>query len=244
MELTHNERKIKMDGAGIKRIYFFAILLLQLIAYPIAIFNIGEYNDWIYYGIILSCFISTAVFAEKNAQSYLQIGALYFTCIADYCLILGQASRVAGVSFFLVVQIFYAARTLFLTESKKERIVNLSVRFEASVLATLAVFLVFGEETEALFVVSLVYYVNLLTNIAFAFLHFKENKLLPLGLVLFALCDTVLGLDEVIGIVSISHESLFYKLLHPPFALEAAFYCPSQVILSISGKSAKNINTL
>lgn len=234
MELLKNERKIKMDGACIKRIYFFAILVLQLIAYPIAVFNIGEYNDWVYYGIILSCFITSAVFLTKDVQSYLQLGALFFTCIADFCLILGQASYTTGVAFFLVVQLFYAARTLFLAKSEKERMINLSLRGGLCFAGALVVVFLFGEKTQALYILSILYYVNLLVSIAFAFLHFRENKLLAIGLTLFVLCDTVLGLQNIIDIFSISHESLFYAVVHPKFALEAAFYCPSQVLLSVS----------
>ncbi len=226
--------KAKMDGAGMRRIYFVGILILQLIAYPISIFNIGEYNDWVYYGIILSCFLTSVVFLKKEAQSYLQVGALYFTCIADYCLILGMASRETGVAFFFVAQLVYATRTLLLAQNKRERMANLSIRAALCVGLVVAVFLVFGEQTEALFVLSVLYYANLLVNIGFAFLHFKGNELFAIGLTLFALCDTVLGLHEIIELFSISHDGVFYKILHPPFALEASFYCPSQVLLSIS----------
>ena len=231
MEETKN---MKTTGAGMRRIYFFAVLALQIIAYPIAVFNLGKYNDWVYYGIILSCFITSAVFLTKDVQSYLQLGASFFTCIADFCLILGQASYTTGVAFFLVVQLFYAARTLFLAKSKKERIVNLSLRGGLCFAGTLVVVLLFGEEAQMLYILSILYYVNLLTSIAFAFLHFRENKLLAIGLTLFALCDTVLGLQNIIDIFTISHESLFYAVVHPKFALEAAFYCPSQVLLSVS----------
>lgn len=57
---------MKTTGAGMRRIYFFAVLALQIIAYPIAVFNLGKYNDWVYYGIILFCFITSAVFLTKN----------------------------------------------------------------------------------------------------------------------------------------------------------------------------------
>lgn len=228
-------KKIQTTGAGMRRIYFFAILALQIIAYPIAVFNLGKYNDWVYYGVILSCFITSAVFLKKDEQSYLQLGALFFTCIADFCLILGQGSYTTGVAFFLVVQLFYAARTLFLTKNRTERIINLSVRGGLCLAIVLVVVLLFGVKTEALYILSGLYYVNLLVSIAFAFVHFKENKLLAIGLTLFALCDTVLGLQNIIDIFSISHESLFYAVVHPKFALEAAFYCPSQVLLSVSG---------
>ncbi len=224
----------KMKGAGMRRIYFFAVLLLQLIAYPIAVFNVGEYNDLVYYAIVLSCFISAVVFICKDAHSFLQIGALYFTCIADFFLILGWGELVTGVSFFFVAQLFYAARTLLLSESKKERVLNLSIRTALCIIFAVGVRVLLGEKTQPLFVVAALYYVNLLVNIAFAFLHFKGNELLCIGLVLFALCDTALGLKEATKLFSVSKDSLFYQIFRSPYALEAAFYCPSQVLLAYS----------
>ncbi len=223
-----------MDGVCLRRIYFFAIFALQLIAYPIAVFNIGEYNDWVYYGIILSSFVSAAVFIKKDVQAYLQLGALYFTCIADFCLILGWGDLETGVSFFIVAQLFYAARTLRFAKSRKERILNVSARGGLCIALVITAFALLGEQTEPLFILSVIYYANLLVNIAFSFVHFKEYKLLALGLTLFALCDTALGLQNIIDIFSISRDSLFYQILHPGFALEAAFYCPSQALLSLS----------
>lgn len=226
--------KMRTSGAGVRRIYFFIVLALQMIAYPIAVFNIGKYNDWVYYGLILSCFISSAVFLKKELSSFLQLGALYFTCVADFCLILGQASRETGVTFFLIAQLFYAVRTLAFAKSRKERVINVSLRVGLCLLLTIAVAVVFGENAEALYVLSVLYYANLLLSILFAFVHFKENKLLAIGLTLFALCDTVLGLHTIIDIFAISHESFFYAMLHPAFSLEVVFYCPSQVLLSLS----------
>lgn len=223
-----------MDRAGIQRIYFFAVLALQLIAYPIAVFNIGKYDDPIYFAIIFSCFITSLVFIKKNAQSLLQVGALLFTCIADCYLILGFGEELTGVCFFLVTQLFYAARTLLLAKGKVEFILNLSIRALLSAFALLIAIGLLGDGAEPLFIVSLIYYANLLVNIAFAFVHFKENKLLAIGLTLFALCDTVIGLEEMVDLFVVAKESWFYILMKAPYALEGIFYCPSQVLLSVS----------
>lgn len=236
MELVRNERKIKMDGAGTRRIYFFAVLLLQIIAFPIVIFNVGEYNDQVYYALIVSCFLTALIFLRKDAQAILQACALLFTCFADSCLILRYGSKLTGMWFFLAVQLFYAARTLCFAKGKTERIINLAARLSASALMPFIAYMVLGDGAELLFIISLIYYVNLLINIVFSFLHFKGNELLAIGLTLFACCDLFVGLNEVISIFSISAETLFYKFVRPPFAIEATFYCPSQVILSISAQ--------
>lgn len=229
-----NAEKIKTIGAGVRRIYFFAVLALQIIAYPIVIFGIGEFHNSIYYALVISCFLTSLVFLRKDAHALLQCGALLFTCLADNCLILGNGTRLAGMWFFLTVQLFYAARTLLLATSKTERIINASIRVCLSTFMPLIAYMVLGDGAELLFIISLIYYVNLLVSIVFSFLHFRGNELLAIGLTLFACCDLFIGLNEVIKIFSIPKDSLFYQFVHPPFAIEASFYCPSQVLLSLS----------
>lgn len=238
----NKKQKIKINGAGMRRIYFFVVLAIHIAAFPVIVFGLGERHWEVYYGMIVLCFFTSLVFAEKKAQALLQCGALLFTCAADYFLILIGKHRLIAMCFFLTAQLFYAARTLLLTESKRERIVNLSLRAGASAFGAALVFIVLGERAEALFVISLVYYANLLISVVFAFLHFKENKLLAVGLLLFSFCDLTIGLNEVIDIFSLSSEHFIYKLVHAPFALESAFYHPSQVLLSVSGRKVhKNI---
>ena len=240
-----DERKNKISGAGMRRVYFFTLLALQILLFPIVIFGVGDYHWEVSYGIIISCFVTSLIFVKKETQALLQCGALFFTCIADYFLILIGKHRLIAMCFFLTVQLFYAARTLFLTKSRKERLVNVILRLGASAFGAALVFMVLGEKAEALFVISLIYYVNLLISVVFAFLHFKENNLLAIGLLLFSLCDLTIGLNELIDIFSLTSDHIVYKIVHVPIALESVFYHPSQILLSVSGrKFTKNVDPL
>ena len=225
---------MKMTGAGARRIYFFIFLVFFLIAYPITVFKVGEYWFHIYYGIIVASFLTSLVFLKKDARALLQLGALLFTCLADYCLIMEYGTKLGGMWFFFIVQLFYAARTLLLAKGKKERILNLSIRVIFSALIVFIAYMVLGERLETLFVLAVVYYVNLLISIVFSFLHFKGNELLAIGLLLFACCDIFVGFQELIDVFSIPSDTFFYKLVFPSFKIEAIFYCPSQALLSFS----------
>ena len=66
-----------------------------------------------------------------------------------------------------------------------------------------------------------------------------KNKLFPIGLVLFLLCDTIIGLQMATGVyLPISEHSVIYKIIFTDFNLAWFFYLPSQVCIALSGKSA------
>ena len=225
---------VQTRGAGMRRVYVFALLALQIATYFLVLCKSTDLTYELYYALIVSCFITSLVLVNRSNQSIFQFCALLFTCIADYCLILEQGTKIVGVSFFTIVQLFYCLRTLAMAKGEKERLLNLGIRVVGMAFLPFFVDLVFGGKVETLFLLSATYYVNLLVNILFSFLHFRENKLLPIGLVLFALCDLTLGLTELCGVFGWGKDTVIYQLLHPGFALEAAFYMPSQVILSVS----------
>ncbi len=92
-----------------------------------------------------------------------------------------------------------------------------------------------GDATDPLSLVSLFYYANLLVNIVVAFIQMKRSPLFAIGLLLFLMCDTVIGLNVMaeLYIPSFS-ESGLYAVLNPEFNLAWAFYVPSQTIITLS----------
>lgn len=102
----------------------------------------------------------------------------------------------------------------------------------AAVAVTVAVL---KDKTDALSVVSLCYYASLATNIIAAFASFNRNKILAIALVLFLLCDTVVGLQVAINAyLPIAASSLLYRLVFMPFNLSWFFYLPSQTLAAVS----------
>lgn len=238
-KLEENAERISAKIKG-KRVYILGMLIAQMLVFPMLVFSKKLFSAELYYGAILLCLISSVVFLHKNKQSALQVMALVFTCFADFFLILLGSHKLLAMCFFLTTQICYAVRTVLMAKNARERVVNIAVRLLGSFLITLIAVLVLQEKTDALIVVSLIYYVNLLVSITFAFLHFQENKLLAIGLLLFALCDVFIGLPFVIDIFSLTSEHFIYKLVHgSPIRLDCMFYQPSQVLLCLSAGGVK-----
>jgi hypothetical protein len=58
--------------------------------------------------------------------------------------------------------------------------------------------------------------------------------LLALGLLLFACCDTLIGLALLDGYIAVPQSSILHQIAYPGFDLVWACYMPSQVLLVLS----------
>ena len=183
--------------------------------------------------IILAC-LFCAAFAEKScAYAFTQL-ALVCTVCADYFLVWSQPMRqLPAMIFFLCVQIAYAAR-LYLLAGNGERRAQLILHIALSALIVAVTAIVLGQSTDALAVVSMLYYVQLILNVVFAFARFRSRAILAIGFLLFLCCDTVIGLDMINAYLPIPDGALLYKIIRPGFNLAWAFYLPSQTLLSVS----------
>jgi hypothetical protein len=138
--------------------------------------------------------------------------------------------------FFLTAQSLYATR-LHAVDHRKPL---LWLRASLILIALAITVLVLGEKTDALALVSLCYYANLIINLIMAFLQFKQDKLFPIALLLFLLCDTVIGLQVASGgYLPIAPGSALYQFLWMPINLAWLFYLPSQVLIALSSATQK-----
>ena len=198
-----------------------------------------------YASVLLACLFCTA-FAEKSKAYLFTQLALVFTICADYFLLIAPVrQQLPAMIFFSGTQICYFLRIYTHDENKTRRVWHLSVRAASSVAAVAATFIVLGDSADAVAAVSMFYYANLIVNITFAFAEFKKNTLLAIGLLLFAMCDALIGFAFLDGYMTISPDSIIYKIIHPGFDLAWAFYLPSQALLSISllPKKLKNFQS-
>ena len=184
--------------------------------------------------VALAC-IFFVLFAEKSiAYLFTQI-ALLFTVGADYFLVwIPVRNQFNGMLCFSVVQIAYAIRIFVDTQSKKSRIAQIVSRAVISVVACVATFLVLGDATDKVALVSIFYYANLILSLVFSFTQFKKNYILAIGFLCFLLCDTVIGIVNIGPYFSIPKDSVIYKIIYPGFDLAWAFYVPSQILLALS----------
>lgn len=182
-----------------------------------------------YSGIVL-CFLFALVCGGKREP--LTAAGLACTVGADFFLVVcSPAQQLWGMVFFLGAQILYALK-LHLT--RKNRVILL-LRLLLIAAIEIAAIVILGSKLDALAVVSVCYYANLFMNIIAAFTQWKQNKLLPIGLVAFILCDTVIGLQVAAGgYLPIAEGSALHNFLFMDFNLAWFFYLPSQVLIALS----------
>ncbi len=192
----------------------------------------GHYYS--FFSVVLSCAFFF-LFAENSLSYFLTQLALISTVCADYFLVLLPAQRkLTAMIFFSVVQIAYFLRIYFEDESKKCRTWHIASRILLSAAAIIVTVCVLGSSADALALVSMFYYANLILNVIFAFMSFEKHGVLAIGLLLFILCDTVIGLSLLDLYFPIPHDSSLYAVIHPGFDLAWACYLPSQTLIAIS----------
>lgn len=182
---------------------------------------------------ILLCFLFAIGMTRKF--SFINL-ALLFTVIADGFLVLSASPiQAPGTTFFACTSLAYFM-FLFLKESGKTRKIHVISRIFLIVVVLIVTAVVLKEKTDYLSMISMFYFTNLILNLVFSFVTFKSNKLLSIGLVLFALCDVVVGLSSGANVyIPVKEGGIIYSIINAPINLAWLFYLPSQVIISIFG---------
>lgn len=218
-----------------KKILSLVFLIIEAVLYYFVLTAGGTtFTVTAYTGIILCFFFALAT----GLKTYpLIVAGLAFTVCADYCLVVcSPAQQFWGMVFFLGVQLFYAFQLHIGNGSKA----ILLLRICLIVAVEIITILVLREKLDALAVISVCYYANLFVNIIAAFTAWRSNKLLPIALVLFILCDTVVGLQVAAGgYLPIPEGSALHNVLFSSFNLAWFFYLPSQVLIALSSTHKK-----
>ncbi len=228
---------------NLKTCFIGAFVLVEFVLYMILLFGDWQYMRFLSYGITVLCLTIAIIFISKKEQKLFQIGAFVCTLVADFFLVIKQGEhKTLAMWFFLGAQIFYACRTYYLAYYPKERLIQLFSRIIISVLVIIIACIILKSKVEFLFIISVVYYFNMLMSILFAFMHFKEDlsvKLLAIGLMLFACCDISIGFDFMIDIFALTKGNFIYDIMHSGVHFVNLFYPPSQVLLAISSGMVK-----
>ena len=224
----------------IKNKKIFTAVLLSFFAIELVLFFLVQLTSekaWAicaYSSVVLAClFMLTSISLSKN-YVYTQL-ALTFTICADWFLVvLDPIKELPAMIFFSFVQMCYFLRLYNNHETDKQRTVHLTCRLCISMLAILASFVILGSSADALTAVSLFYYGNLILNVIVAFTQTKKSVLLPIGLLLFLLCDTVVGLNAMTDYVFTQSANKIYNALFGTINWSWVFYLPSQVLIALS----------
>jgi len=207
-------------------------LLIEAILYYLILTTGGTLLVASSYGAIVLCFVFALLVGRKSSPPI--VSALACTLGADYFLVVHTPQQqLWGMVFFLGAQTFYAVHLHKKTKSKP----FLAIRAGLILVAEGIAALVLREKLDPLAAVSMAYYAMLLMNAAVSFSRFPKNKLMPIGFVLFILCDTVIGLQVASGgYLPIAEGSWLHSLLFSGFHLSWFFYLPSQVLIAMSAK--------
>ena len=201
---------VQLIGGDIKRILCFSSVALSLV-FSIIILN-------------------------KSSERVTTSLALLFTVVSDVFLVLcSPPKRIVAMLSFSAVQICYFLRLYLNTNEKREKTRHLAIRCLLIFAFMLACALVLWDGCDALSLISVFYFANLLTNLIVAFLKKGESILFPLGLLCFALCDLFVGFSVMSELYfEFAEGTIFYNLANPPLDLVWIFYVPSQTLIPLS----------
>ncbi len=187
-----------------------------------------------------------AISFENTYFHKLMLLALSATVVADFFLaglveIMGDVEqKTFAMCFFCVAQACYFLRIYQNHEKERTKKGHIFLRLSLSILGLGITMVVLKEKTNLLSLVAVLYFANLILNLIFAFTQIKISALLPIGLLFFLLCDTIIGLSVMSDLfIPITEGSLFYGLIHSGVNLAWVFYVPSQTLLAISVNEKK-----
>lgn len=207
-------------------------LFVEVVLFSISQFSDTEYVDELHYtGIVLSFLFAIGFFLAlqgKERKKGIVVLGMFFTCIADYFLILLNDYFVVGVLFFFLTQICYF---LYLSRecSSRERTVLVIRRVAIVAAAGLLIMLGIRQFSGLVLAVSF-YIITFAGNVVIGWKRYPK-QLFSIGLVLFFCCDICVGLSnsglaKVEGVV-VPYASVFRWLIY-------LFYMPSQVCIALS----------
>ena len=195
----------------------------------------GDVNRYVsYFSVCLACLFAV-LFIEDTWKYRMTQLALIMTVLADYFLVMmADLQQFPAMVFFSVAQLAYFNRIFVTSDRRLERICHVAVRCCTVVFALALTLIVLGRKADAVSIVSMFYFANLVSNIIFSFVQFKKNYLLAIGLLLFSCCDILIGFSFLENYIEIKPGSLAYKLAHPGGNFAWMFYVPSQTFIALS----------
>jgi hypothetical protein len=212
-----------------------SFLAIQSVLFVLVQTTKGEIHDVVSFAVVvLSALFMLLCIQRSKSYILMQIG-LICTVFADlFLVVIDPMIQLPAMVFFSGTQICYFLRIYFTTTSKKEKLIHLILRASLIVIIQIITVIVLKKKTDALSLVSMFYYTNLVLNVIFAFVHFKKLPLFAIGLILFLLCDTIIGLDIMAESYITGKALETFNSILTGLNWAWVFYVPSQALLGIS----------
>lgn len=213
-----------------KRYILPIFLITEFILYIFILFSRGTLLAVTSFSAIVLCFLYSLLNFNKE-NSFINI-ALFNTVLADFLLVvMNEPIRTLGMIFFIIVQTLYSIKLL----NKSKSLLFLGLRIGLILAIECVTIIILKDKIDLLAIISVMYYALLIINIVESFMNFKEDKLFSIGLVLFIMCDTIIGLQTLDSMyIRLGEDNIIYKILYCGFNLSWLFYLPSQVLISLS----------
>lgn len=207
-----------------------AFVFIETIIYCFSLAGKAVYLDEARYTGIVLCFVYAflciCVTKKWNRKEFIALAGLFFTCIADYFLVILNEIFIVGVAFFLVTQCFYFFYLTFDVPAI-HKVKWISQRGFIAIILFLLVSGIMKELMSLLFFLCF-YIVLFVGNIVLGFQQFQRERLFTIGLTLFFFCDICVGLTNAnLFLPKIPYYKIFAWLIW-------LFYLPSQVCISYS----------
>ena len=209
---------------------------IALVVFEALLFPIIQLTPWhvskiaSYTAIALVAIFTLITVRGENKDHLIRIG-IAFTLVADYFLVLSNDADLEGVIAFIAVQMCYFAYLFTKERGRAVRITNACSRVLLVAFLVIAAIIILGTDVDALSIVSVIYYANLVANVLFAFLLGREERLFAIGLLLFSMCDLCIGLETLFDsyLDSKALDFFYGKYLNLPWI----FYQPSQTLIAL-----------
>ncbi len=227
------------------------ILVLLFLIIELVLFTLIQIPDQEYFSTF--CFLAVGIswlFAcinfKKCRHNILIIAGLLATLCADiFLVLLDPINQIMGMVFFNITQILYFILIFSKAKSKKEKVIHLIVRAVALILVIIICWIVLKEKTDFLSIISVFYITNLVLNIIFSIVHERKVSLFSVGLILFLMCDLLIGFQMAMDVyLNISQNSFIYQIIHSEIKWAWVFYVPSQVLIALSLLLKKSTNNM
>jgi hypothetical protein len=234
---------VKRYLVGNRRAYLFVMLQAIFYAIFLTLDIIGNHNtisSVFKFGIIILCFCFALTNGKGDNKSILfcMKTALFFTVLSDLFLLILDY-YICGLVTFIIVQQLYSIR-IMLSDSQKADKAVMRFLLQIVLAAVVCLLLWLGDvPMEALLVISVFYFVCIVTNVFFAVRVAlrktvdKRNVIFAIGMVLFLLCDINVGVFNMAGFIALP-DSVYRSLYTLSSILMWTFYAPSQVIITLS----------
>jgi len=142
---------------------------------------------------------------------------------------------------FSVTQISYFMVLYNINKNKTQLILNLTLRVGLFIALCSVAWIILGSVFSLLVLISLFYFSNLIFNLIFSGVNIKKCPLLFCGLLLFLMCDILIGLEVLTSIINAPAIENILSVLNTKFDLAWIFYLPSQLLITLS--AIKNART-